>query len=446
MALPIVAIVGRPNVGKSSLFNALCGRRMSIVEPTPGVTRDRVSAICDFDDAYFELVDTGGYGIEDQDALTEHIERQIHYAIDQAALILFVVDTRQGIAPLDLKMAELLRKRHDRVRLIANKTDQLQMAPQAAEFGRLGFGQPLCVSAAHGLGRHDLAEEIASHVKQWEEPAPSDPVMKIALVGKRNTGKSTFINALAGTERVIVSEVPGTTRDAVDVRFEKDGRVFLAIDTAGVRKRSKIADSIEFYAFTRAQKSIHRADVILFLIDSTEPVSQVDKKLGTLLVEEHKPVILIVNKWDLAKDRASTQDYGDYLSKTLHGLDYAPIVFVSAKDNRNVSSAIDVASSLFKRYHMRVNTGRLNQVLQTVLSERGPSIKRGRGLFRIYYAAQVSTAPPTIVLFVNRPSRFTPEYERYLTNRMQAMLPFDEIPIRFVVRPRRSTQGASADA
>ncbi|MCH7526167.1 MAG: ribosome biogenesis GTPase Der, partial [Planctomycetes bacterium] len=303
MGLPIVAIVGRPNVGKSSLFNVIVGRRSSIVEPTPGVTRDRVSAVCDYDDAYFELVDTGGYGIEDIDDLTEHIERQIHFAIDEAGLILFVVDVRDGIVPLDRKMADLLRRYHDRVRLVANKVDQPNLAPQAAEFSQLGFGEAQCVSAVHGLGRHELKELILEHVGRIGGGAPEDPVMKIALVGRRNTGKSTFINALAGQERVIVSEVPGTTRDAVDVRFEKDGRVVLAIDTAGVRKKGKIADAIEFYGYTRATRSIRRADVVLLLIDATVPISQVDKKLATYVVEQYKATVIVVNKWYLAKEK-----------------------------------------------------------------------------------------------------------------------------------------------
>lgn len=444
MSLPIVAIVGRPNVGKSSLFNAIAGVRASIVEPTPGVTRDRVSTICDIGDVYLELVDTGGYGIDDPDQLTEHIERQILYAIDQASLILFIVDIRDGIVPLDLTMAHLLRKHHGRTQLVANKTDQLQLAPQAAEFQRLGFGEALCVSAAHGLGRSDLKTLIAERVAVADQVAPEDPVMKIALVGRRNTGKSTFINALAGEQRVIVSEVPGTTRDAVDVRFEKDGRVFLAIDTAGVRKRSKIADSIEFYAFTRVQKSIRRADVILLLIDATEPTSQVDRKLAQFLVDEYKPVVIVVNKWDLAKGRAATGDYGEYLSKTLTGLDYAPVVFVTAISGRNVMSAIDVASAVFKQCRTRVGTGELNRALEEVLSLRGPSQKHGLRRPRIYYATQVSACPPTIVLFVNHVASLEGSYLRFLMNRFRELLPFGEIPVRLVLRPHRGTRRPSS--
>ena len=439
MGLPVIAIVGRPNVGKSSLFNAISGRRTSIVESTPGVTRDRVTTVCDLNEIYFELVDTGGYGIEDIDDLTDHVERQIFYAIEQADLILFVVDIRDGIVPLDQKMADLLRTRHDRVWLIANKTDDVRMAPEGAEFLRLGYGEPRCVSASHRNGIRELIEHLTDRIKGDDHAAPEEPVMKFAIVGKRNTGKSTFINSLAGEDRVIVSEVAGTTRDAIDVRFEKDGRVFVAIDTAGVRKKSKLADSIEFYALTRAQLSIERADVTLLLMDSTQTTSHVEKKLAAHLVEACKPVVIVVNKWDLAKSRTSTEEYGEYLTKTLPNLDYAPVAFVSAIDDRNVTSAVDVASSLFKQYNHRVGTGELNQVLASVMAERGPSVKRGTRLPRIYYATQVATNPPTIVLFVNDASSFRQDYLRFLVNRFRSLLPFEEIPIRLVLRARRST-------
>ncbi len=437
MALPIVAIVGRPNVGKSSLFNALTGARTSIVEPTPGVTRDRVSTVCDIAETYLELIDTGGYGIEDIDDLTDHVERQILYAIEQASLILFVVDIRQGIVPLDRTMAQLLRKHHDRVQLVANKTDSPTLEPQAANFHRLGFGEPLCVSAVHGIGRTALRTLIAERVRQTDQPAPTDPVMKIAIVGRRNTGKSSFINALAGEDRVIVSEVAGTTRDAIDVRFEKDGRVFLAIDTAGVRKKSRIADAIEYYAFDRVQKSVRRADVVLLMLDATQPTAGVDKKLAHSLVDQYKPVVIVMNKWDLAKGSASTGDYDDYLAKTLTGLDYAPVVFTTATNARNVLAAVDVASALFRQHRTRVTTGELNRAIEQITALRGPSPKRGQPRPKILYATQVATAPPTIVIFVNRMASITENYARFLTNKFRELLPFSEVPIRLILRPRR---------
>ncbi len=439
MTLPVVAIVGRPNVGKSSLFNAIAGRRTSIVDPTAGVTRDRVTAICDIDEAYFELIDTGGHGIVDRDDLEEHVERQILCAIGQAHLILFVVDAREGMSPLDRATADLLRKHNqaERVRLLANKVDEPHMESGIGEFNRLGLGEPLAVSAVTGVGRTDLHELIREAVGGVSDEVPPNPVMKIAIVGKRNAGKSSFINSLAGEERVIVSETPGTTRDSIDVRFEKDGRTIVAIDTAGVRKKRKIADDVEFYAYTRVTQSIHRADVVLFMIDATLPVGQVDKRLANLISTEYRPCVLVINKWDLAKGRADSEDYGDYLTAILPQVSYAPVAFTSAVTGRNTYPTIDLATELFKQAQIRVGTGRLNQALQDALAASSPKTKRGRKSPKFFYATQVSTQPPTIVLFVNGTSLVTKDYERYLLRRFRESLPFGEIPIRLVFRARR---------
>jgi GTP-binding protein len=436
MSLPVVAIVGRPNVGKSSLFNSLLGKRTSIVEPTPGVTRDRVSAVCEIENGYIELVDTGGFGIVDRDDLTEHVRRQIGYAVDQADLILFVVDAREGLSPLDRETAELLRRRADRVRLIANKVDEPHMSAGVGEFIKLGYGEPVAISALNGGGKWALIELIVARLADRPKEPPTDPVMKIALIGKRNTGKSSFVNALAGVARVIVSEVPGTTRDSIDVRFEQDGRSFVAIDTAGIRKKSKTEDGVEFFAHGRAMHSVRRADVVLLLIDSTETVGQVEKQLAGMIVEELKPCVLVVNKWDLAKDRAVTGEYGEYLSKLLPHLDYAPISFTSAIDGHNVDATIDVAWSLFKQSQIRVGTGVLNQILRDAMDSNAPHGKRNRKAPKFYYATQVSTQPPTIVVFTNDPHRVTQDYERFLLNRFRERLPFEEIPIRLVFKAR----------
>ena len=437
MPLPVVAIVGRPNVGKSSLFNCILRRRESIVEPTPGVTRDRVTAILDIDEAYFELVDTGGHGVVDRDDLDEEVERQIGYAIAQAQLILFIVDARDGLTPLDRSTADLLRRHHERVVLIANKVDEPHLGDAIGDFVRLGFGDPLPTSAVNGRGRREMMELIHERIVGLSNEGPDDPVMRLAIVGRRNAGKSTFVNALAREERVIVSEIPGTTRDSIDVRFEKDGRTLVAIDTAGLRKKRKLADDIEYYAYMRAIRSVQRADVVLFLIDSTVPVGQVDKKLAGLIVAEHKPCVLVVNKWDLAKGRTSSEEYGDYLAKVLPQLDYAPVALSSALQSRNVDSVIDVASSLFKQSQLRVGTGRLNQVLRQAADTDAPRPKHGRRAPRFFYATQVSTGPPTIVVFVNGPELVTPNIERFLRNRFRDALPFDEIPIRLIFRARR---------
>jgi len=438
MALPVVAIVGRPNVGKSSLFNTLVGRRTSIVEPTPGVTRDRVTAICDFDETYFELVDTGGHGVVDRDDLSEHVECQIRYAIAQADLILFVVDAREGLTPLDRNTAELLRRRAEHVRLVANKVDEPHLAASIGEFARLGFGDPLPVSAVNGSGKWALLDLVRERLAGLSHERPAAPVMRIALVGKRNSGKSTFINALAGEPRVIVSEIPGTTRDSIDVRFEKDGRTLIAIDTAGVRKKNKVADDIEFYAHSRALDSIRRADVVLMLIDATEPVGQVDKRLAHTIADEFKPCILVINKWDLAKERASTEQFGEYLTKVLPELDYAPVAFTSAVADRNIDSTIDLAAALFKQAQTRIGTGPLNQALRDAVDAHAPPSKGGKKQAKFFYATQITSQPPTIVIFVNDPRRVTVSYERYLLNQFHERLPFEEVPIRLIFRPRRA--------
>ncbi len=442
MALPVVTIVGRPNVGKSSLFNAIVRRRTAIVDPTAGVTRDRISAICEIDDVYFELVDTGGHGIVDRDDLSEHVERQIRYAIDQANLILFVVDAREGLNPLDRDTADLLRTRSDRVRLIANKVDEPHLDRNLADFYKLGHGEPAAVSALNGLGRRQLLEMITGCIRDLSDEVPVDPTMRIAIVGKRNAGKSTFVNALAREDRVIVSEIPGTTRDSIDVRFEKDGRTLVAIDTAGVRKKRKIADDVEYYAYTRATHSIQRADVVLFLIDAAEPVGQVDKRLARIISDGFKPCIIVINKWDLAKGRAASDDYGDYLTKMIPELSYAPLAFTSASTGRNIESTVDLATEMFKQAQLRVGTGQINQILQAALKRNLPKPKHGRRAPKFFYATQVSVHPPTIVVFVNAPSAVTTQFERYLRNRFRESLPFGEVPIRLLFRARRRREDA----
>jgi GTP-binding protein len=439
MTLPVVAIIGRPNVGKSSLLNALAGQMISIVEPTAGVTRDRVSTIIGRDKQYFELVDTGGYGIVDSDRLESHIEQQIHQAIESANLVLFMVDIRDGIVPLDEKIARLLRKNNLDIIGVANKADTAKMFPAAGEFSRLGFGEFLCISAMNNLNKEVLLDMIFDKLAHLESDRPTEPAMKIAIVGKRNAGKSTLVNAMVGSERVIVSETPGTTRDAVDVRFEKDGKTIIAIDTAGVRKKSRMAaDSIEFYSHVRATSSIKRADVVLFLIDAAVPVSQVDKKLAKFIAEEYKSCIIVVNKWDLAKDSAATADYEDYLTKLLPGLKYAPLAFTTATEGKNVQSVLDLAAEIFKQTMTWIPTTKLNKAFELIKQEK-VGVSRGgkKSRPKIYYATQVAVNPITILMFVNKPELFEENYRRFIVNRLRYILPIDEVPIRLFARKHR---------
>ncbi|MHC4114817.1 MAG: ribosome biogenesis GTPase Der [Planctomycetota bacterium] len=439
MAIPSVAIIGRPNVGKSSLLNALAGEMISIVEPTAGVTRDRVSTFVEKGQKYIELIDTGGYGIVDSSDLSSHIEQQIEKAIDSAALIIFMVDIRDGLTPLDEKIARILRRKNLKVIGVANKADSAKMFPAAGEFARLGLGDFLCISALNNLNKSVLLEKIFDQLGSLDVEKPKQPVMKIAIVGKRNTGKSTLVNAMIGQDRVIVSEVPGTTRDAVDVRFKKDGKTIVVIDTAGVRKKNKMDGSIEFYSYVRAARSVSRADIVLFLIDATKPVSQVDKKLAKSIRQEHKSCIIVINKWDLAIEAgASTDAYEDYLTKMLPHLQYAPLAFTTAIESKNVQSVLDLSAEIFRQTTTWIPTAKLNKAFEIIKEERVGSTKGGRP--RIYYVTQIAVNPVTILMFVNRPELFEESYLRYITGRLQAMLPIGEVPVRLLARPHRKKE------
>ncbi|MCL4199021.1 MAG: ribosome biogenesis GTPase Der [Phycisphaerales bacterium] len=460
MPLPRIAIVGRPNVGKSSLLNMIARHRVAIVDPTPGVTRDRISVIVDLQPPTdrrdglparkVEIIDTGGYGIysgeeddADSKALIGDVEFQIGQAIAKADFIFFVLDAQSGLTPLDRTVAELLRRQgaSDRVRLIANKVDAESWEVHAAEAAALGFGPAMPVSALNGYNRRRFFEMLYDLVPM--APEEREPEMKVAIVGKRNAGKSTLINALAGERRVIVSEIPGTTRDSVDVRFEIDGRAFTAIDTAGVRKGKSLQSDVEYYSQHRALRSIRRADVVALLIDATVPVSQVDKQLTQEIQTHYKPCVIVVNKWDLTAGKTNRkgepitpEDYLDYLTKELGGLDYAPCVFISAATGEGVRDAAAMAFNLFQQAGHRETTGSLNAAFQRILEARGPSSRLGRQA-RIFYVSQIAVHPPTIVLVVNRTELFDGQYERYLLNRLREELPFSEVPIRLIFRDRK---------
>jgi GTP-binding protein len=464
--LPVIAIVGRPNVGKSSLLNALVGRRISIVQDEPGVTRDRVSTPLAIDGRFVELVDTGGYGFEDPDKLTEHIRQQIELAMSRANLVLFIVDTEAGLTGGDQQIASLLRRQGLKTVLVANKTDGPKADVALGEFARLGFGTPIGVSAMNDRNLDQLVTAIEQNVDLANAPTEMPaPQLMLAIVGKRNAGKSTFVNAIASfyegdPQRVIVSEVPGTTRDSIDVRFEKEGKTLVVIDTAGVRKkRQMVTHDIEFYSFHRAQRSIRRADVVLMLIDGIEHVSEPDKQLARYIADQLKPVIIVVNKWDLVLANAQKQaeahhttfssdllmqEFSEYLNLELPHIDYAPIAFITAKDGKNVQQVIDLAQHLFKQANTRITTGELNKAVQQILAERVPSTPAGQRV-KVFYATQTDVAPPTIVLFVNNADYVNETYQRFMINRFRELLPYDEVPIKLVIRSRVRGQGSDED-
>jgi GTP-binding protein len=464
--MPVIAIVGRPNVGKSSLLNALVGKRISIVQDMPGVTRDRISTPLKIGDRYVELVDTGGYGFVDPDKLTEHIKHQIELAMSRADLVLFLVDTQAGLTSADEQIASLLRRKDIKTVLIANKADGAKLDTALGEFSRLGFGTPIGVSATNERNIGQIFGLIEKNLDLSTAPTSvPEPQMLVAIVGKRNAGKSTLVNSVAKIyeghgDRVIVSEVPGTTRDSIDVRFEKDGKTLVVIDTAGVRKkRHMVTNDIEFYSFHRAQRSVRRADVVLMLIDATEPVSEPDKKLAQYIAEQMKPVVLVINKWDLAKERLQEQskeqggkfddfgimeEYRAYLDEELRHIDYAPIAFITAKDGKNVQVVLDLAQKLFKQASERLTTGQLNRVIKQIFEERRPSTPTGRRA-RIYYATQTAVAPPTIVLFVNNPDFLDQSYQRFMINRFRELLPYAEVPIKLELRGKVKGVGSGGE-
>jgi len=436
-----VAIVGRPNVGKSTLLNRLVQSRVAIVEPTAGVTRDRISVPAriptPWGERTIEVIDTGGIGIVDRDDLGPHVEEQIRAALEIADLIVFVVDVRDGLVPLDRTVAERLRGSEAPVLLVVNKTEGTKFDWDVDEFRRLGIGgEPVAISAQNGEGIGVLCERIATLLPALDvevETLPA-PVMKLGVVGRRNAGKSTFINALAGEQRMIVSEIPGTTRDAVDVRFERDGKTFVAIDTAGVRKRSRMQDAIEFFSESRARRTIRRADVVLLLFDVTRKLSALEKRLAREIADNYKPVILGANKWDLAAGFAPSH-FEKYLDQELPGIAFAPTVFLSAQTGQGVAETLALAEELFRAARTRISTGELNRVLERATQARSPS--RSGHRVRVLYATQADGVPPRFIVFVNDKRLVGKSYLRYLENRIREELPFGEVPVRIVLRDRK---------
>jgi len=438
--LPVVAIIGRPNVGKSTLFNTIAGRMISIVEEFAGVTRDRVSTPIEWEDRTFELMDTGGIGMVDVADIAEHVREQVDIALLEADVIVFLVDIRDGVTPLDKRVAGELRRLDRPVLLAANKAETQALELSVGEFHALGLGDPLPISGQNRINTRELLDRIVEVL-----PAPaeggleSEGGVKIALVGRRNAGKSTFLNQVAGAERVIVSEYPGTTRDSVDVRLKVGDRVLTLIDTAGTRRRAKISGTIDYLSQHRTERSIRRADAVLLLLDLSIDVGELDKKLANYALTHFKPTIIVANKWDLVRDNANTGNFTDYLKKKLPGLHFAPIVYTSTKEGLQVLPCLTLAEELVVQARVRVGTGELNRILRETLEIRSPRVTKSR-IPKIFFASQVSTEPPTVVIFVNDPRLFNPSYRRYMEGRIREAFPFPEIPIRLVFRSRRSSE------
>jgi GTP-binding protein len=437
MAVPQVVIVGRPNVGKSSLLNWLAGLRLAIVDDRPGVTRDRVEYLMSHEDRYFELVDTGGIGNLDEDNLTRHVEDQIQTAIDAASVILFVVDTRAGLTPMDEEVGRRLWNLDVPVLCVANKADDEKMDAQAADFYRLGRGKVVPVSTKQNRNRTYLLNLILERLPADSAGAApaAEPEMKVAIVGRRNTGKSTFVNTLAQAERMIVSEIPGTTRDSVDVRFELDGKAFVAIDTPGLR-RTKSQGPIDFYGAHRAQRSIRRADVALLFLDATQRISKVDQQLAEYIAEEYKPCIFVVNKWDLLVKSMPTEKWVRYLNDTFRTMRYSPIAFITGQTGKNVKALLNHAQMLFKQSRQRIPTGQLNRLLRDAVQRNPPPLFQNRRP-KIYYGTQVGVQPPTLVLFCNEPQAIAKPYQRYLLGAVREQMNFEEVPIKLYLRRRQ---------
>ena len=438
MGVSQVVIVGRPNVGKSSLLNWLAQSRLAIVDATPGVTRDRVTYLMEAGDRNYELVDTGGIGIKDSDHLTAHVEEQITAGIDSASLLLLVVDARAGLVPLDQQIAQRLRQVDVPVLCVCNKADHEALDAQADEFYRLGYERPLCVSALQNRGRAMLLEAIATNLPAVSDDATSEQEaveLKVAIVGRRNVGKSTFVNTLAKADRMIVSEVPGTTRDSVDVRFELDGKVVIAIDTPGLRRAKSVRSDVDFFSMHRAKRSIRRADVVFLFFDAAQRISKVDKQLCDYIAEQYKPCVLVVNKWDQLVGTMPTERWVTYLNDTFRTLRYAPIAFITGQTGKNVKALLNHGQMLLKQSRERVTTGQLNRIVAAAIRRNPPPVCHGRRP-KIFYATQVAVQPPTIVLFCNDPGMLSKPYRRYLLGVFRDEFPFAEVPVKLYLRPR----------
>lgn len=442
MAKPIVAIVGRPNVGKSTLFNIFANSRISIVEDTPGVTRDRLYATAEWLDHEFMMVDTGGIEIMNADAIAVSIRQQAQIAIKEADVILFVCDARAGITTEDADVARLLRQSKKPIVLAVNKADSPKQEMNTFEFYNLGIGDPIAVSASNHLGLGDLLDAVVAKFPpdKMAGDLEEEDEIKVALIGRPNVGKSSIFNALVGEERSIVSDVAGTTRDAIDTPVVRNGQKYLFIDTAGMRRKAKVDEPIEKYSVMRSLRAVDRSDVVLMVFDAVDGVTEQDKRIVGYAHEAGKAVILVVNKWDLyEKDNSSTLRYTETLRKELVFLQYAPVVFVSAVTKQRIHRLPEVISYVAEQNAMRIATSILNQVIEDAVAINPPPTEKGKRL-KILYVTQVKIKPPTFVIFVNEPEIMHFSYQRYLENKLREAFGFEGTPIQMIIRGKNEDE------
>ena len=437
MNKPLVAIVGRPNVGKSTLFNRLIGRRVAIVEDTPGVTRDRIYQDAEWLNYAFTLIDTGGIEPANEDIIARQMRRQAELAIETADVIIFLVDGREGMTSADMDVADLLRRSNKPVVLAVNKVDAPKFEEAMYEFYALGLGDPFTISASQGLGLGDLLDEIVKDFPKDIEETGSERV-NIAVVGKPNVGKSSLVNALLGEERTIVSEIPGTTRDSIDTPFTRNGREYTLVDTAGIRRKRSVEDeSIERYSVIRSLAAIRRADVVLIVCDASQGLSEQDVRIAGYAHEEGKASVLIVNKWDLVeKDTHTMNAFQKSLGADLSFMSYVPMLFISAKSGQRVSKVLDLVDRSYEQSRRRIPTGQLNDTVSEAVTMNEPPSDKGRTL-KIYYATQASVQPPTFIIFVNDTEIVHFSYERYLDNFFRKTFGFEGTPIRIFFRNKK---------
>ncbi len=443
---PIVAVVGRPNVGKSTLFNKISGQRISIVEDTPGITRDRIYADAEWLGREFTLIDTGGIEPYSRDIILSQMREQANLAIDTADVILFMVNVKDGLTAADKEVSAMLQKSGKPVILVCNKVDNPGEPPLAMyEFYNLGIGDPVPVSSVHGMGIGDLLDLVVSHFPEDNGGDEDEDVIRVAIVGKPNAGKSSLVNRLLGENRVIVSDIAGTTRDAIDSELVKNGQKYILIDTAGMRKRGKISEDVERYSVVRALAAVDRADVCVIMVDATEGVTEQDTKIAGYVHEQGKASVFAVNKWDIVEKETNTmRDFKDRMLEGFNFMMYAKSVFISAKTGQRVDTLFDEINRALEENSKRISTGLLNDVINEAVAMVQPPSDKGKRL-KIYYGTQASVKPPTFVLFVNNSDLAHYSYIRYIENRLRSAFGFEGTPIKFIVREKgeKSTKGAS---